>query len=91
MESIELCQCFASLGDSKNAHLACYYRSTEYDSGIILSYDENEAVTGETGQRTKLGGVFLRKLKRAGFSAQHRLACQFMIVEKETVKYVQRS
>ena len=56
MESIELCQCFASLGDSKNAHLACYYRSTEYDSGIILSYDENEAVTGETGQRTKLGG-----------------------------------
>ena len=63
---------------------------SEYDSGIMLNDDENEAVMGETGQRSKVGGVFLRKLGGVGFSAQHRLACQFMMMEKETVQYVQR-
>ena len=51
----------------------------------MLNDDENEAAMGETGQRTKVGGVFLRKLGGVGFSAQHRLACQFMMMEKEMV------
>ena len=52
----------------------------------MLNDDENEAAMGETGQRTKVGGVFLRKLGGVGFSAQHRLACQFMMMEKEMVQ-----
>lgn len=66
---------------------------SEYDSGIMLNDDENyenEAVMVEIGQKTKVGGVFLRKLKGVGFRAQYRLACQFMAMEKEKVKYVQR-
>lgn len=63
---------------------------SEYDSGIMLNDDGNEAVRGETGQRTKVGGGFLRKLEGVGFRAQFRLACQFMVMEKEKVKYAQR-
>ena len=32
----------------------------------------------------------MRKLKGVGFRAQYRLACQFIVMEKEKVKYAQR-
>lgn len=40
----------------------------------MLNADENEVVMRETGQRTKMEELFLRRLQRLGFSAQREVS-----------------